>query len=131
MDEPRREKVQMNEVKPGAIQHESSPHDFREQIEAVYRLIGRYLGRTLEEFKVGFVRDSRPENEVAIWCRIATVWYANHARFLDNDRLPDNQEEKIVAALIAISAGEEDFHSLPVTAEVGAQLLACYLQPIP
>ena len=131
MDKPRREKVQMNEIKPGAIRHESAPQEFREQIEAVYRLIGRYLGQTLEEFKVGFRRNSRPEEEVAIWCRIATAWYAHHERFLDNTRLPDNQEEKIVAALIAISAGEEDFHSLPVAAEVGAQLLACYLQPTP
>lgn len=127
MDEPRIEKVKANDIKPGAIRHESSPQGFREQIEAVYRLIGRYLGQTLEEFKIGFMRDSRPEDEVAIWCSIATAWYEYHDRFLDGNGLPDDQEEKIVAALIAISAGEEDTQSLPVTAEVGARLLACYL----
>ena len=127
MDEPRRAKLQANEIKPGVIRHESSSQEFREQIEAVYRLIGRYLGLTLEEFKIGFMRGSLPEDEVAIWCRIAAAWYEYHDKFLDGDRLPDDQEEQIVAALIAISAGEEDMQSLPVSAEVGARLLACYL----
>ena len=127
MDEPRRAKLQANEIKPGVIRHESSSQEFREQIEAVYRLIGRYLGQTLEEFKIGFMRGSLPQDEVAIWCRIATAWYEYHDKFLDGDRLPDDQEEQIVAALIAISAGEEDMQSLPVSAEVGARLLACYL----
>lgn len=127
MDEPKTAKVPANEIKPGRIRHESSPQEFQKQIEAVHRLIGRFLGLTLEEFKIGFMRDSRPEDEVVIWCRIATAWYEFHDKFLDGDRLPDDQEEKIVAALIAISAGEEDMHSLPVAAEVGARLLACYL----
>lgn len=127
MDERRLEKVQANEIKPGVIRHESSSQEFREQIEAVYRLIGHYLGLTLEEFKIGFMRDSLPQDEVAIWCRIATAWYEYHDKFLDGDRLPDDQEEKLVAALVAISAGEDDMESLPVSAEVGARLSACCL----
>src|SRR5262245_1578845 len=127
MDEPRVEKVQINEIKPSAIQHESSTQLFRKQIEAVYRLIGGYLGLTLEEFKMGFRRDSNPEDEVAIWCRIATAWYEYHNRFLDGDLLPDEQEERIVASLIGISAGQEDMQSLPVAADVGARLVTCYL----
>ena len=49
------------------------------------------------------------------------------ARVLDGHRLSDEQEERIVAALIAISAGEEDVQSLPVRPEIGARLLAWYL----
>ncbi len=115
MDEPRIKEA-----------NESSPRDFSVEIEAAYRLIGRYLGRTLEEFKIGILRDSRPEAEVAIWCRIASAWYEYHDAFLDGDRLRDDQEETIVAVLIAISAGEDDIQSLPVAAEVGARLMACY-----
>jgi hypothetical protein len=126
MSEPRVEKVQANENKPGAIRYESSPEAFREQIEAVYRLIERYLGQTLDEFKMSFTRNSGPEYEIAIWCKIATAWYEYHDRFLDGDRLADDQEEKIVAALIAIRVGEEDVNSLAVAAEVGARLLRCY-----
>lgn len=127
MDDPKEAKVPANEIEPGRFRRESSPQEFREQIEAVHRLIGRYLGLTLEEFNIGFMRDSCPEDEVVIWCRIATVWYEYHDRFLDGDRLPDDQEEQIVAALIAISAGEEDMQNLPVSPEVGARLLACCL----
>ena len=119
-------KAKVNEIKRGAIRHEPLPDKFREQIEAVYRLIGRYLGQTLEEFKNVFMRDSHLEDEVANWCRIATAWYEYHEKFLDGDRLPDDHEEKIVAALIAISAGEKvNLQNLPVAAEVGARLLAC------
>jgi len=114
------------DITPNVIRHDFAPQQFREQIDAVHRLIGRYLGLTLEEFKIGFMRDSRSGDEVAIWCRIATVWYDYHDHFLGGVRLPDDQEEKLVAALIAIVAGEKDIHSLPVAAAVGARLLACY-----
>jgi hypothetical protein len=127
MDEPRMEKVQVNDIRPGCIPHESLSHDFREQIEAVYRLIGRYLRQTLEEFKIGFMRDSRPEDEVAIWCRIATAWYEYHDRLLGSDFLSDDQEKKIVAALIAISLGRE-VERTGVSAEMGERLTACYEQ---
>lgn len=126
MGKPKTKKPTPNEIQSGAIQRESPPPEFLEQIEAAYRLIGRYLGQTFEEFKDGVLRDSVTEDEVATWCRIATAWYEYHDQFLDGDRLPDDQEEKIVAALIAISAGEEDTHSLPVPAQVGIRLLACY-----
>jgi hypothetical protein len=126
MGKPKPKKATTNEIQSGALQRESPPPEFLEQIEAVYRLIGRYLGQTLEEFKIGFMRDSRPEDEVAMWCKIATAWCEYHDRFLDGDRLSDDQEKRIVAALVAISAGEEDVHCLPVAAEVGAQLLAGY-----
>jgi hypothetical protein len=129
MGKPKPKKATTNDIQSGGIQRESPPQEFREQIEAVYRLIGRYLGRTLKEFQVGCLSDSRPENEVAIWCRIATAWYDYHNRYLDGNRLPDDQEEKIVAALIAISAGDEDVQCLPVEAAVGVRLLAGYLEP--
>jgi hypothetical protein len=67
--------------------------------------------------------DSHQVDEVAIWCRIARTSYAYQDKLLDGDRLSDDHEEKIAAALIA---GEEDVHSLDVAAEAVARLLACY-----
>ena len=131
MSEPRSENGKSNEINPGAIGHKSAPEEFRKEIEAVYRLIGRYVGQTLEEFKMGLMGDSCPEDEVAIWCKIAATWYAYHDKVLRGVRLPDDQEERIVAALVAISAGEDDMQSLPVGAVFGAQLQAYYLQPTP
>jgi hypothetical protein len=126
MDQARTKKAKANYIKPDAIGHKSSPQEFREQIEAVYRLIGHYLGQTLDEFQMGFERDSRPAYRVALWCRIASVWYEYHDRFLDGGLLSDDQEKKIVAALIAISAGQRDTQSLSVATEVGARLLTCF-----
>ncbi len=125
MDEPRTEKLRPHEAKPGSMRHEPCALEFDEQIEAVYRLIGRYLRQTLEEFKAGVKAAERTVDEVATWCRIAAAWYKYHDAYLDGDRLPDHQEEKLVAALMAMSGGETDLHRLPVAAEVGARLLAC------
>ena len=47
--------------------------------------------------------------------------------FLTATVCPTTKRRKSLPLLIAISAGEEDMHSLPVAAEVGARLLACYL----
>jgi hypothetical protein len=75
MGEPRTEKFRPHEAKAGSIHHESLPHELRAQIEAVYRLIGRYLGQTFEEFKAGFRCAEELIDEVAQWCRIAAAWY--------------------------------------------------------
>ncbi len=48
----------------------------------MYRLLGPYLNVTFKEFKVSVLQDVYPETEVAIWCRIATVWYDYHERVL-------------------------------------------------
>ena len=97
-----------------------------EQIKAIYDEIGQYLGTTLEQFEIGFMRDSDPESEVALWCCITGAWLAYHKKFLNNESLPDKDEKKLMAALIAISTGVEDMSKLPVPAEVGRRLLACY-----
>jgi hypothetical protein len=36
-------------------------------------VIGPYLGMTLEEFEIGFMRDMHPEREVALWCTVSAL----------------------------------------------------------
>ena len=124
MNEP--ESVDPSQLRPGPIRHKSLPPLLLEQIKAIYDEIGRYLGTTLEQFEIDFMRDMDPENEVALWCCITGAWLAYHKRFLKGDLLPDEEEKKLMAALIAISSGVEDLSKLPVPAEVGRRLLACY-----
>ncbi len=81
---------------------------------------------TFAEFQVGVLQDVHPETEVAIWCRIATVWYDYHERVLESERLSKVEEQKLLVALIAIFAGEKNVRRLPVSAEVGTLLLFCY-----
>ena len=71
MSEP--EYVDSRTHRPGPIRHESLPPDLLGQIRAVYDVIGPYLGMTLEEFEIGFMRDMHPEREVALWCTVSAL----------------------------------------------------------
>ena len=60
------------------------------------------------------------------WIGITAAWDAYHLKHLNEEVLDDEEEKKIVAALIAISDGEKNVAELPVDADVGRKLLACY-----
>lgn len=119
------EHVDPSQLRPGPIRHETLPSDLLEQVRAVYDTIGAYLDTTLEQFEVGFMRDMHPESEVAVWCSIAAAWLDYHEKFL-GDVLPDGDEKKLLAALIAISTGVNDVDKLGVSVDVGRKLLECY-----
>ena len=127
MSEP--EHVDLSQLRPGPIRHESLPPALLEQIQAVFDVIGPYTGMTLEQFEIDFMRDMHPEREVALWCRIAKACLAYHEDFLGNETLPNEEERKLLAALIAISTGIEDVSKLNVPVEVGRRLLKCYDDP--
>jgi len=124
MNEP--EYVDPKQLRPGPIRHESLSPELLEQIKAVFDVIGLYINTTLEQFEVGFMRDMHPEREVALWCSITAAWLAYHEKVLGDETLPDEEERKILGALIAISAGVEDVAKLNVPVEVGRRLLQCY-----
>jgi len=64
--------------------------------------------------------------EVAVWCSITAAWIAYHEKHFDNEMLPDEDEKKLLGALLSISTGVEDVEVLGVPADVGRKLLACY-----
>jgi len=124
MSEPKH--VDPSQLRPGPIRHKSLPPKLLEQIKAVFGLIGHYLGMTLEQFEIGFMRDMHPESEIALWCSITAAWLAYHEKFLGDEMLHVEEERKLLAALIAISTGIEDLSQLGVPVEVGRKLLQCY-----
>jgi hypothetical protein len=124
MSEP--EHVDSHQLRPGPIRHESLPPELLDQIKAVYDMIGQYLSTTLEQFEIGFMRDTHPESEVRIWCNITGAWLAYHEKFLSDETLADEEERKMLGALIAISCGVEDVATLDVPVEVGRKLRQCY-----
>jgi hypothetical protein len=127
MSEP--EYIDLKRLRPGPIRHESLPPELLDQIRAVYEVVGSYIGMTLEHFEIGFMRDTHPESEVALWCNIAKAWLAYHEDFLGNVTLPDEEERRLSGALIAISTGVEDVSKLGVPVEVGRRLIQCYDDP--
>ena len=121
--------VDPRELRPGPIRHASLPPDLLGQIRAVYDVIGPYIGMTLEQFEIGFMRDMHAKREVALWCRIAKAWLAYHEDYLGNETLPDEEERKLLGAMVAISTGVEDVSKLNVPVEVGRRLVQCYDNP--
>ena len=126
---PEPENIDPNDLQQGPIRHESLPSELLETIAAVYAIVGEYLGTTLEQFEIGFMRDTHPEREVVIWCSITKAWLAYHEDYLGNELLAEDDEKKVVRALLAISMGAVDENTLGVPADVGRQLLACYDDP--
>ena len=126
MADPERRHVDPSHLRPGPIRHQSLPADLLKPIQAVFKVIGPYLDTTLEQFEIGFMRDMHPESEVAVWCSITTAWIAYHEKYLGEEVLPDEDEKKLVGALVAISTGVEDMAKLGVPVDVGRKLLECY-----
>ena len=89
-------------------------------------MFGPYLGRSLEQFEIGFMRDMHPEREVALWFGITKAWLAYHEDFLGNETLPNEEERKLLGAPLAISTGIEDVSKLNVPVDVGRRLAQCY-----
>jgi hypothetical protein len=118
--------IDPSKLRPGPIRNESLPPELLDQIKAVFDVIGPYIGMTLEQFEIGFMRDMHPESEVALWCSITAAWLAYHEKFLGEETLPDEDERKMLGALIAISTGVVDVSKLNVPVEVGRRLIQCY-----
>ena len=111
---PEPEYIDPRNIRPGPIRHESLPSDLLAKIKAVFDVIGPYMGTTLEQFEVGFMRDVHPESEVVLWCSITAAWIAYHEQYLDDETMHDEDEKKLLAALIAISTGVDDAEKLGV-----------------
>jgi hypothetical protein len=124
MTEP--EFVDPKQIRKGRIRNHSLAPELLQRIGLIFKLIGPYVATTLEEFEIGFMRDSQPEREVAIWAAISAAWLAYHKRYLESQRLAIDQEKKLLGALLLISAGVDDASQLKVPEDVGRRLLECY-----
>lgn len=118
--------IDPSKLRPGPIRNESLPPELLKQIKAVFDVIGPYINMTLEQFEIGFMRDMHPEREVALWCSITAAWLAYHEKYLNDETLSDEEERKLLGALIAISTGVEDVAKLNVPTDVGRLLIECY-----
>jgi hypothetical protein len=123
------EYIDPKQLRPGPIRHESLPPELLDQIKAVFDVIGPYIGMSMEQFEIGFMRDMHPEREVALWFRITKARLAYHEDFLANETLPNEGERKLLGDLIAISTGVEDVAKLNVPVGVGRRLVQCYDDP--
>lgn len=126
MSDPEPERIDLDKIQSGPIRHGSLSDKMLEQIRWVYEYVGSYLETTLEQFEISFMRDLHPEDEILMWTCITAAWMDYHEEHLNDEVLPDEEEKKLIGALIAISTGVEDPNDLDVPVEVGQKLIACY-----
>ncbi|MEZ5944925.1 MAG: hypothetical protein R3C18_26370 [Planctomycetaceae bacterium] len=120
------EPIDPKNLRPGPIRNETLPPEMLEQIRTVFDVIGNYVSNSLEQFEISFMRDANPADEVAIWCSVTAAWIAYQEEHLGDELRPDDDEKKLLAALISISTGVEDLAVLGVPHDVGRKLLDCY-----
>lgn len=125
---PEPESVDPKDIRPGPIRNEDLSADLLEQIGAIFEVIGPYLGTTLEQFEISFMRDASPEVEVILWNVITGAWIKYHDKYLHDEMLPDAEEKKLISALIAISTGVDDPASLGVDPEIARGLIECWYE---
>lgn len=124
MSEP--EYIDPGEIRPGPIVNKELSAELLDQIEAIYEVIGPYLGTTLEQFEISFMRDANPEVEVILWNVITGAWIKYHEKYLDDAMLPEDDEKKLISTLIAISTGVDDPEILGVDPEIARGLIDCW-----
>ncbi len=120
--------IDPSQIRQGPIRHESLDPILLEQIRTIYDVLGQFFNQTLEQFELGFMRDTNPEHEVVIWSAIMVVWMEYHEKYLDDVIMSDADEKKLIAAIISISAGVDDPSKLGVPTKIGKRLLDCYDQ---
>jgi hypothetical protein len=126
MKTPEPEQIVLSRLRAGPIRHQSLAPELLARIAGAHRLIGKFIGVNLEQFEIGFMRNETPEVEIAMWCGVAAAWDDFHRKFIGEIRLPDGEVRNLIAALIAISLGQNDVTTLPVPVEVGRKLMECY-----
>jgi hypothetical protein len=62
--------MNMQHVQEGPIQHHSLPSDMLKTLGSLYKTVGKHVSPTLEHWEIGFMRDLRPEREIAVWLDI-------------------------------------------------------------
>ena len=120
------EPIDPSQLTPGPICNESLSPEILDLAKAVYEVIGPYVSTSLERFEINLMRDRDPAAEVAVWCSITAAWIDYHEQYLDGELLPEDEEKKLLAALITISTGNVDVGSFGVAPDVGQKLLECY-----
>src|SRR3990167_9286046 len=96
--------IDPNQLRSGPIRHKTLPPELLDLVRSVYEVVGPYLKTGLEQFEIWFMRDMHSQNEVAIWCKTTTAWIGYHEKFLDEEVQSDEEEKKLLGALIAISS---------------------------
>jgi hypothetical protein len=101
-----RHRVELVNVEKGPIRHPVLSDDLLQRIDAFREILADVDNTTLEESLDDFKRDAHPEQEIAVWERIANTY----AIFLSHNPTDDLAIKRDIFSVILIaSLGMEDW----------------------
>jgi len=86
----------------GHICHEQLSPESEQVCREVYASVGRFLEPSFEQWELGFLRETNPEQELRVWQAIAESFAAYTAEH------PDCEQLTAICSFVAISLGGED-----------------------
>ena len=105
------------------------PDDLKQQIDALYESVGKYLYANPALWERGFLldHDRFRRREVAVWTRIASAWQ----RYCKNHGpVPGQEARRIISALAGISMGVNPCGGPnPLDEPTAKELTELYLSP--
>ena len=97
--------VDPNELQRGPVRHDSLTSEQMERISALQKVFSEHDGQTTEQWVDNFKRDSNPDNELAVWERMANAY----TRYCDSHELTtDAKNEVYKIVLLRSMASPED-----------------------
>jgi hypothetical protein len=91
---------ELKDVKPGPIRHKQVPDFLLDMMRWSYKIVGRFIVPTLEQWELGFMRDLNMERQVGYWHRLAFAFITWHSRAGVGLR-SDDVERKLIGGFIA------------------------------
>src|SRR5437870_2838057 len=88
--------IRLADLKAAPIRCESFSPELSQRIEVTYREIGHYQEPTLEQWELGFMRETNPESEVAIWEVLAKAFRLYRQKCWKGGKLKKRQAQQII-----------------------------------
>lgn len=91
--------TELKKLKPGPIQHEELPGFLLDIMRWTFKITGRFIVPTLEQWELGFMRDMHVDKQVGMWHRLSFAFISYHQR----KRLPlrsHEEETRLIGGLI-------------------------------
>lgn len=95
--------VDIDKLSPGPIRHANLTAAQTMVADFTFRAAGRFVVRTLEQWELGFMRDSNPDRELLFWTAIALTLLRYN---VPSGPLEDAERESVVRGLLTISFGQ-------------------------
>ena len=96
---PQTKMMRVSDIQKHGLRHHSLPPELLSAIAEVHKYAAVYVGGSLEQWEIDFMRDEKPEEEVELWQRIIDC----HKRYLAQYKTHD--AKNVFRYLLGVSMG--------------------------